>query len=202
MGRAVSTAFALLAASLALAGGAAGGSASSDGDVLERGGCRVRTAAIDARGVATVAARCHWTLSTESVVDTLRDPARLREALSSLRSFERLPDGRVLQVHEVGWPLDDRQITLDWRETRLAGGGVRLEVSRSLRQEPLADGRQSIRESSSLWEIRPDGAGGTLVSYLSRYDAGGNLKPWLVRRFQKRGVAASLEELHGAIASR
>jgi carbon monoxide dehydrogenase subunit G len=187
---------------LALAGDAAAEGAIPDGAVLERAGCRVRTAAIDARGVATVAADCHWAVSTEAVVATLRDPEKLGDALSSLRLFERLPDGRVLQVHEVGWPLDDRQVTLDWRETPLAGGGLRIEVAPSERQEPLGEGRAAIVESRSRWEIRPDGRGGTELSYRSRYDAGGTLKPWLVRRFQKLGVASSLAELRSAIARR
>jgi hypothetical protein len=185
---------------LALAQRAAAESAGSESEVVERAGCRVRTAAVDARGVATVAADCRWALSADAVVATLRDPQKLGDALSSLRLFERLPDGRVLQVHEVGWPLDDRQVTLDWRETPLAGGGLRIEVAPSERQEPLAQGRAAIVESRSRWEIRPDGRGGTELSYLSRYDAGGTLRPWLVRRFQKRGVALSLAELRSAAA--
>jgi hypothetical protein len=93
-------------------------------------------------------------------------------------------------------------VTLDWRETPLADGGLRIEVTPALRQEPLGAGRQPIRESRSLWEIHPDGGGGARVSYVSRYDAGGNLKPWLVRRFQKGGVASSLAELRAAVARR
>jgi hypothetical protein len=45
-------------------------------------------------------------------------------------------------------------------------------------------------------------AGGTQLYYTSRYDAGGTLKPFLVRRFQKEGIATSLEELRAAVAGR
>jgi Polyketide cyclase / dehydrase and lipid transport len=169
---------------------------------IERAGCRVRTENIDERGVATVAAECHWAVATEAVLATLRNPGKLGEALSSLAECRRLPDGRVLQVHAVGWPLEDRQVTLEWREAALEGGGLRIHVQRAELQEPLVAGRSAILESEGRWEIHPDGAGGTRLSYQSRYDAGGNLKPWLVRRFQKDGVATSLEELRSAVASR
>jgi carbon monoxide dehydrogenase subunit G len=178
-------------------------SASTDDDaILERAGCRVRTAEIDARGIATVAAECEWPLPADAVLGTLRKPEKLGEALSSLSECRRLADGRVLQVHSVGWPLEDRQVTLDWNETALADGGVRIDVRRATRQEPLARGRVAIASSEGRWEIHPAQNGGTRLTYRSRYDAGGNLKPWLVRRFQKNGIAASLEELRSAAATR
>jgi carbon monoxide dehydrogenase subunit G len=192
------------AVTLALAVSASAGTdgAARAAGAIERAGCRVRTERVDARGVATVAAECHWAVGTEAVLATLRNPEKLGEALSSLAECRRLPDGRVLQVHAVGWPLEDRQVTLEWREAALADGGLSIHVQRARQQEPLAAGRSAILESEGRWEIRPDGAGGTRLSYHSRYDAGGNLKPWIVRRFQKDGVATSLEELRSAVASR
>ncbi len=195
-----SLACAALVAALPSTGSAAGPHA--DGaDAVARAGCLVRTTQIDARGVATVAAECRWPVAVDSVVATIRDPAKLAGALSSLVDCQRLPDGRVLQVHSPGWPLGDRQVTLDWRETELPGGGVRFEYQRAQRQEPLAAGRVAIGDHVGRWEIVPDPHGGTRLSYTSHYDAGGSLKPWLVRRFQKDGIAASLEELRAAIAS-
>ena len=172
---------------------------SRDDQDLMRAGCRVRTTQVDARGMATVAADCHRQRAPEAVLGVLRDPAKLASALSSLGECKRLPGGRVLQVHTVGWPLDDRQITLDWRETALPDGGVRFDYARSAQQEPLGKGRVAILEDEGFWEIRGDGAGGTKLAYSSRYDAGGNLKPWVVRRFQKDGIATSLEELLAAV---
>jgi Polyketide cyclase / dehydrase and lipid transport len=195
----------LLTAAALLLASAAGGSAemqSQDPQSIERAGCLVRTARIDARGVATVSADCHWEISPEAVLATMRSPETLSEALSSLGDCQRLPDGRVLQVHKVGWPLADRQVTLDWRESALPEGGVRFDYRRAEKQEPLSEGRVAIVEDEGLWTIRPDGAGGTRLSYTSRYDAGGSLKPWVVRRFQKDGIAASLEELRAAMTGR
>ncbi|MFI5320788.1 MAG: SRPBCC family protein [Myxococcota bacterium] len=198
---------ALRVLALALSPAFAGGSASAEvtGDEareLLRAGCSVRTLEIDARGVATVAAECAWPLAPERVLATLRDPQKLGDSLTSLGEFRRLSDGRVLQVHTIGWPLDDRQVTLDWRESALPEGGMRFDYRRAARQEPLADGRVGIIEDEGRWLIRPDGAGGTRLSYRSRYDAGGSLKPWLVRRFQRGGIAASLAELRAAVAAR
>jgi hypothetical protein len=200
--RIVARSAAALTLAFAFAPGASAEQGGGAAGTIERAGCRVRTEDIDARGVATVAAECHWAVATEEVLATLRNPAKLGEALSSLAECRRLPDGRVLEVHAVGWPLEDRQVTLEWREAALADGGLSIHVQRAERQEPLAAGRSAILESEGRWEIRPDGAGGTKLSYHSRYDAGGNLKPWLVRRFQKDGVATSLEELRSAVASR
>ena len=169
-----------------------------DGEDIVRAGCRIRTAHVDARGVATVEADCAWHLAPAALLAVLRDPAQLGAALSTLGECRRMPDGRLLQVHTVGWPLDDRQITLDWRETALPDGGVRLDYQRAARQEPLGNGRVQILEDSGLWEIRGDGPGDTKLHYTSRYDAGGNLKPWVVRRFQKEGIANSMEELAAA----
>jgi hypothetical protein len=176
--------------------GQAGGS-----DEVVRAGCRVRTANVDPRGIATVVAECSWPVPSEAVLAALRDPARLSEAVSSLAEMRRLPDGRVLQVHAPGWPFEERQATLDWHEEELSGRGVRLEYRLSARQEPLGKSRVATLADDGCWEIRPGGAGGTRLSYTSRYDAGGALGPWLVRRFQKHGIAASLAELRSAIES-
>jgi len=160
--------------------------------------CRARTEHVDARGVATVSAECAWPLSPRDVLATLRDHATLASALSSLGEGWRLPDGRVVQVHQPGFPFEDRQVMLDWREFPLADGGMRISYRSAAEQVPLPPHRTSIREDEGRWLVLSDGAGGARVSYTSRYDAGGNLKPWLVRRFQRAGIARSLAEIRAA----
>jgi hypothetical protein len=183
------------------AGGAVAAEPDEPAQDLVGGGCRVRTAAVDERGVATVEAHCDWDVAPASVLAILRDPARLGAALDTLAACRSLPDGRILQVHTVGWPIDDRQVTLDWREQALAGGGTRFVYGRSERQEPLAEGRVEIALDEGFWEVRPRAEGGTALAYASRYDAGGMLEPFLVRRFQKEGIARSLAELRAAAES-
>jgi hypothetical protein len=166
---------------------------------LSRAGCTVRTAAVDDQGISLVQAACTWQdVAPQAVLAVLRDPARLARALSTLAECRRLPDGRLVQVHRVGWPIDDRQITLDWSESALPGGGTRFDYHGSAAQEALVDGRVQIRIDEGSWEIRPGASGGTRLRYTSRYDAGGNLKPWVVRAFQTSGIATSLAELRAA----
>ncbi len=189
---------ALAALLLALAAPLAAAGEAADAE-LSRAGCSVRSAAVDAQGISRVEAACSWQdVAPEAVLAVLRDPARLARALSTLAECRRLPDGRLLQVHTVGWPIDDRQITLDWKETALPGGGTRFDYRGSARQEPLSTGRVLIRVDEGSWEIRASASGGTRLLYTSRYDAGGNLKPWVVRAFQKSGIATSLAELRAS----
>ena len=177
------------------------GAAGAEPGQLVGGGCRVRTAEVDERGVATVEARCAWDVAPASVLAILRDPARLGAALDALGECRSLADGRVLQVHTVGWPIDDRQVTLDWREEPLDSGGARFVYGRSARQEPLVEGRVAIAVDEGSWEVSESAAGGTTLVYTSRYDAGGALESFLVRRFQREGIATSLAELRAAARS-
>jgi hypothetical protein len=184
----------VLAAALLVGAGAA----TAEPDELVGGGCRVRTVALAESGVAEVEARCAWDVPADAVLAILRDPERLGAALDALAESRRLADGRILQVHTVGWPLADRQVTLDWREEPLDAGGARFVYGRSARQEPLGAGRVEIAVDEGLWEVSEQAGGGTALVYTSRYDAGGALEPFLVRRFQREGIARSLAELRAA----
>lgn len=158
-------------------------------------GCLVRTDDVDEGGVAEVSADCRWPIPPEYVVGIVRDQDAIDEVLSSLSESTLLPDGRVFQVHSMGWVAADRQVTLRFRTHRLADDGLRSDFERAAEQQPLAPGRVQITLDRGWWEIHPDGRGGTHLRYAVCYDAGGNLKPWLVHRFQKAGVALSMEEL-------
>ncbi len=158
-------------------------------------GCRVRTDDLDERGVAEVSADCRWSVPPEYVVAIVRDQDAIDEVLSSLSESTLLPDGRVFQVHSMGWVAADRQVTLRFQTRRLADDGLRADFERAAEQQPLTPGRVQITLDRGWWEIHPDGRGGTHLRYAVRYDAGGNLKPWIVRRFQKAGVALSMQEL-------
>ena len=109
-----------------------------------------------------------------------------------------LPDGRVVNVQTPGWPISDRQSTLEVAHEALPGGGLRDRYRAARLQEPLGPGRVQVRIDEGTWEIRQDGAGGTLLRYEMRYDPGGNLDPWIVRRFQTPGIARSLREIRSA----
>lgn len=160
-------------------------------------GCRIRTVAVDEEGIATVEAHCRWDVTPAWLVSILRDPAQLDAALSTLSECRAVPGGRV-EVHTVGWPIADRQVTLDWSEHSLSGGGARFHFARSARQEPLRAGRVAVSLEEGFWEVRPAAGGGARLEYSTRYDAGGNLRPSVTRGFQRSGIAHALAELRAA----
>lgn len=163
-------------------------------------GCRMRTVAVDEHGVATIEAHCRWDVRPGWVAAILRDPARLGAALGTLSECRTVPGGRF-EVHAVGWPLADRQVTLDWREQALPNGGTRFTYERAAQQEPLAPGRVQIALDEGWWEVRPSPSGGTALAYSSRYDAGAQLEPFVARPFLENGIATSLVELRAAAAA-
>lgn len=166
-------------------------------DILQAG-CAVHMAEADAEGIAEVTADCRWPVPPRRVAEVVLDQEAMDDVLSTVSESRVLSDGRVLQVHSMGWGVADRQVTLDSRQRELPEGGLRIEFDRAPVQEPLGEGRVQILVDEGYWEIVGDGAGGTHMRYGVRYDPGGNLKPWLVRKFQKSGVAQSMEEVREA----
>lgn len=164
----------------------------------ERDGCVVRLVAEHANGPAEVTADCRWAVAPERVIRVVREQGRIDQVLSLLSESTVLPDGRVVQVHSPGWMFADRQVTLRFEPRLLADGGYRLDFRAAREQERLGKGRVSIARDEGFWQVRPDGDGGTHLRYAVLYDAGGSLKPWLVRSFQKSGVARSMAEIRRA----
>jgi hypothetical protein len=161
-------------------------------------GCTVERTRVDAAGVATFSAACRWPVPPRLVAEIVAEPALIAAASSSLAESTRLGDGRVLNVHSVGWPIDDRQSTLATERTWLPDGGLLLTYTLAAEQEPLARGRVQVRRDDGRWEIRSDGAGGTLLRYEQTYDAGGSLPVGLVQRTVRASIEESLAELRAA----
>lgn len=163
-------------------------------------GCTVERAATDARGIATYRSLCRWSVGHELVARALGDKQLMEASNANLGKGRTLPDGRSINVHtHLG--IADRQSTLEGEREALPGGGLRLRYWSSPRQAPLEPGRVQVLVDEGVWEILPDGAGGTQLRYEMRYDPGGNLRPWLVRRFQAAGIASSLDALRRAAES-
>ena len=160
-------------------------------------GCSVERTAVDAEGVGTFVSECHWTVS-HALVRRIFTNRELLDSANPTLSSRALPDGRVLNVHSPGFPIADRQVTIETVYEELPDGGLRGRYGRSARQEPLEPGRVQVRIDEGVWEIRPDGSGGTLLRYEMRYDPGGSLEPWLVRSLQAPGIERSLVEIRDA----
>ncbi len=161
-------------------------------------GCAISLARTDPAGVATYGAECRWPIAPRFVAAIVGDPKRIEAASSSLVESTKLADGRVLNVHSPGWPIDDRQSTLAIDKTPLPDGGLLLAYTLAAEQVTLGAGRVQARRDDGRWEIRSDGAGGTWLRYETTYDAGGGLPVSLVQRTVRASVAESLAELRAA----
>ena len=164
--------------------------------------CTVRVVGKDARGVAEIAATCLWPVPHGRVEEILRDQGNIDDVLSSVSESTLLADGRVLQVHSLGFGIADRQVTLAFRIESLEDSGIRLHFRRAPLQEHLQKGRVEIRVDTGFWQVSSDGGGGTRLDYSVRYDAGGHLEPWLVARFMRSGVERSMAEVRRAAERR
>ena len=161
-------------------------------------GCAIARARTDAAGVATYTAECRWPVAPHFVAAIVGNAKAIAAVSSSLAESTKLPDGRVLNVHSPGWPVDDRQSTLAIERAPLEEGGLLLSYRLAREQAPLAAGRVQARRDEGRWEIRSDGAGGTRLHYEATYDAGGSLPVSLVQRTVRRSLAESLGELRAA----
>jgi hypothetical protein len=161
-------------------------------------GCQVRQVAIAEDGVATFLSECRWQVAFDFVARAFGDKQLMEDANSNLGEGEDLGDGRRVNVYTPGFGIAHRQVTLESAREPLPGGGFRSRYWKSARQAPLAPGRVEARIDEGTWEIAPAPGGGTLIRYEMRHDPGGDLAPWLVRRFQAPGIARSLDELRGA----
>ena len=164
----------------------------------DEAGCTVERARVDAAGIATYTAQCRWPVAPGLVAEIVAEPKLIAAASSSLAESTRLGDGRVLNVHSVGWPIDDRQSTIVTEKTPLPDGGLVLTYTLAPEQAPLGAGRVQVLRDDGRWEIRGDGDGGTQLHYEQTYDAGGSLPVSLVQRTVRASIEESLAELRAA----
>ncbi|MBM4385960.1 MAG: hypothetical protein FJ091_21655 [Deltaproteobacteria bacterium] len=160
-------------------------------------GCSVRRTAVDGEGVGTFSSECRWSVPFEFVARAFSDDELMRETNSNLGEGQDLGDGRRISTY-THFAVADRQVTLEGAREDLPDGGFRPRYWMSPRQAPLAAGRVQVRVDEGTWEIAPAPGGGTHVRFEMRHDAGGNLSPWIVRKFQAPAIARSLDELRTA----
>lgn len=187
----------LLPPLLALSALAAPAVAGDRRTVAERAGCTISVGDRNEQGIDLIVADCAWPIAPEKVIRVVRDAGAHDDYLSSVKESTVLPDGRVLQVHTAKG-IADRQITLRFTHEPLPDGGFRVSWTRDPVQEPLVEGRVEAVQDDGFWEVRPDGRGGSRVTYGLRYDPGGRVPTFIVRAFQKGGIADLVEEMRRA----
>jgi hypothetical protein len=137
---------------------------------------------------------CEWKAPITSIKAIFKDSGEHDTYMTSVVESTVLADGRVLQVHQADG-ISDRQITLDFSEEEFEDGGYRVSWTRSPKQEPLASGRIDVPLDDGYWEVRPGQSGVNKVIYSLRYDPGGRVPAFIVRAFQKNGLAVLLNEM-------
>jgi len=167
--------------------------------VAERADCAISVGDRDADGNDLIIADCTWPIAADKVIKAVKSPENHDDILSSVEESTKLADGRVLQIHFASG-ISNRQVTLAFTDQDLADGGFKTSWTVAPKQEPLRDGLVAVPVNDGSWEVRPDGAN-SKVKYSLRYDAGGKVPTWLVRNFQKGGIADLVEEMR-AFASK
>jgi hypothetical protein len=166
--------------------------------VAERAGCSISVGDRDAAGLDLIVADCRWPIATDKVVAAVKSPEK-HSFLSSVKESRKLADGRIVQVHSASG-IADRQITLTFADSPLPDGGFKTSWTRASAQEPLGEDNVDCPVDDGSWEVHPDGQGGSTVVYSLRYDVGGKVPTWLVRGFQKGGIADLVEEMRAVAA--
>jgi len=167
--------------------------------VGERAGCVITVGERDDRGTDLIVATCQWTADATRVQAVIRD-APSHVFLSSVTESRALADGRIVQIHKASG-ISDREVTLNFVETGVGEAGIRVSWTLSAKQEPVGDGRISAAVNEGYWEVHDLGGRQVKVVYSLRYDPGGRVPNWVVRAFQKGGVADILEEMRDFVSS-
>ena len=168
--------------------------------VATQADCSISVGDRDDAGLDLIIADCVWPIAPEKVIQAVKNP-ETHDFLASVKESSKLPDGRILQVH-VASGISDRQITLSFTDTPLADGGFKTSWTRAAKQEPLKEDVVDAPVDDGYWEVHPDGAGGSKVTYGLRYGLGGKVPTWLVRGFQKGGIGDLVEQMRDVAAKK
>jgi hypothetical protein len=166
--------------------------------VAQRADCEITKGDRDDRGTDLIVATCDWEADLSGVQAVIRD-APSHVFFSSVVVSRALADGRIVQIHRASG-ISDREVTLDFTETAVGEGGVRVGWTKSAKQEPIGDGRVEVVINEGYWEVHGAGEGKVKVIYSLRYDPGGRVPSWVVRAFQKNGIADIVEEMRDVVS--
>jgi len=162
--------------------------------VAKTDSCKITSGDRDAEGNDLMLCYCDWKAPFASIKAIFKNSGEHDTYMTSVVESTVLADGRVLQVHQADG-ISDRQITLDFSEETFEDGGYRVSWTRSAKQEPLVSGRVDAPIDDGYWEVRPGEGGVNKVVYGLRYDPGGRVPGFIVRAFQKNGLAVLLNEM-------
>ncbi len=162
-------------------------------EVAERAGCKITVGDRDDHGTDLIIATCHWPIAASKITPVVR-AAETHDFLSSVGTSTKLPDGRIHQLHKASG-ISDREITLDFKNETLPSGDFKTSWTRAAKQEPIGEDSVQVPIDDGYWQVHDNGNGTSIVIYGLRYSAGGRVPSFLVRSFQKGGIADLVEEM-------
>ena len=167
--------------------------------VAKAADCEITAGDRDERGNNLMLCYCDWKAPLESIKAAFKNVEEHDTYMTSVVESTVLADGRVLQVHQADG-ISDRQITLDFSEESFAEGGIKVSWTRSKQQEPLQKGRIDPPMDDGSWTVHPGELGVNKVIYSLRYEPGGRVPGFIVRAFQKDGIAEVLVEMLAVVS--
>jgi hypothetical protein len=162
-------------------------------EVAERADCVITVG--DRVGVTDlVIADCQWPIAASTIIPVIKDAGIHHQVMSSVVRSDKVSDLLFHQVHQASG-ISDREVTLKFTVQTYADG-VKVSWTRAAAQQPMTDedNVQAVQDDG-YWEVRDNGDGTSHVFYGLRYDPGGRVPSWVVRAFQKSGIADIVEEM-------
>lgn len=141
-----------------------------------------------------VIADCQWPIAASTIIPVVKDAGIHDDINSSVVSSVKVSDLLFHQVHQASG-ISDREVTLKFTITTLTDG-VKVAWTKAPTQQPMTD-EDNVRaeQDDGYWEVHDNGDGTSQVLYGLRYDPGGRVPSWVVRAFQKGGIADIVEEM-------
>lgn len=148
-----------------------------------------------------VIADCQWPIPASTIIPVVKDAGIHDEINSSVVSSVKAGDLLFHQVHQASG-ISDREVTLKFTIDTLSDG-VKVSWTKAPTQQPMTD-EDNVRaiQDDGYWEVHDNGDGTSRVLYGLRYDPGGRVPSWVVRAFQKGGIADIVEEMRDYCAAK
>lgn len=169
-------------------------------EVAKRADCVISVG--DRVGVTDlVLADCQWPIAASKIIPVIKDAGIHDKVMSSVVSSDKVGDLLYHQVHQASG-ISDREATLKFTITE-TGDTVKVAWTLAPTQQPKTDeDNVAAVQDDGHWLVKDNGDGTSYVQYALRYDPGGRVPSWVVRAFQKGGIADIVEEMREYCAAK
>ncbi len=121
--------------------------------------------------------------SAKRAFDLLTDFERHRDWMDRIRAsrlLKKVSDTEFYVYYEVmaPWPVSDRDVAVQYKVTKMEGGGFKMEAIGKPNYVPQKDGMVRVPESYSSWEFIPKGDK-LEITFTNHSNPGGGIPDWL-----------------------